>query len=1655
MSTTDKIRPGVDANIVEANVVRGHDAILTGNVPEDIQIAASRNDGDDVVGIVTIWNRTDSTTEQVFDLRSGLTFGTAERAQMFVGAIDPTGTLTATAGSLYLSTTPAKLYQNQDGATDWKVISDDLGGETLEETLVLGNTTGDNAIIVSDQPSAGIQGEDKSGGTGGGDLKLRGGSESGLAGNGGDVQVSTGTTAAGNSGSIIGTTAVVTTGGASGLIEWVTGAVTGGGNSGSNTLKSGDVDTGASGAITVGSGDSSGSNGVSGDLTFEAGRTQSDGQGGGIYVYGGSTTPPPVPPIPTFTAGRGGPVIIEAGESSGTVDGPQVSIVGGAGGSGGGDGGNVILSGGPGGGGGSEGEIIGLSNLRADNIKRGTAVPNGVENGNEGDIYQRTAGGFGELYLNTNGTNNGWIKLGASGDFFNSLVKTQWGSVHASMATNFINADGFFDVATFSSAGAVVDRETDEGGPNLRWVVGNGDDAGIHIIAGGGAGALQRQQKFIIGFKFSVDSLDAGYISFLGVSSADLPTMLTNSPLGDWIGLQKIDGVPSTFRFATRGNVGEYIADPLVTFALDEVHYFIIDTTVSDAITFLLLDSALNLVRTATISPVSDNTSPSLTDVLRPVCGIKGTNAVLKTFDFYHFTAVVQGDLNLGGGGGGGSIPTLETVLGSGDFTGSNYIRLTDWDATWGGIIQGEADPPLNVPDGGRVTIAGGATTDLLGTGGDLYLFSGNPAIASANKSGAASLNSGSVLDATNTGGTGDVIVSSGITTGSGISGDLWLLTGTTVTGATGDIKILSGLSGGGNTGNVEILTGNAALAAGNITLTGGNSTAGAGGGIAFQGGDGGGAAGSGGDIIMATGLPDPGFNLNGGNIGLLCTQGAGAGDGGSLAFAAGLGGPGGGDGGSIGLTAGPGTAGVSAGGNIVLTPGSGFGGGADGAVIVNGKLTVTGLIDPTGMVLVNQATIPGGTPAAGSSTLWVRLSDNSLMLTDSGGSDHPVSGSAIETKDEGGTLTTLTQSLDFVGAGVTASAVGNAVTVTIPGGGGAADLGTVLGNGNTTNVHDIEFTNGDQIVGEDNPTGNGGDLSLLTGNSTNAGSRSGNIELNINAPGAGGAAGDFILKGQPGGDNTTGNAGAGSDFSVETGPGGVVTVSGDGGRGGNADFILGDGDDGAGGGDGGEGGNTRFQLGIGGAGASAGDGGDFEVSAGDGGVGTVASGAGGAVRFISGTGPGSSAIDAGNAGPFEIFTGSGGTTTNAGSDGGDGGPWNVQLGDGGGAAGVGGGGDGGYFGIQTGAGGSTDSGVAGSGGLCSINLGEGADSTTGTGGLGGLFDLRAGDGGNAISAGPGGAAGGMAVTLGDGGQGVGGGSAGGAAGDFVVTAGDGGVGTGGAAGTAGGIISLTAGDGGTGGPDGAGGSVFVIGGAGGGSGAHGDVTVATAPPNPPLFGGVGGEIQLLTSNFAAGGNGSYARLRSGGALNGGPIEIHGGTSSVGNGGDATLEAGATTLVGASAGGDAHVIAGDASDPAGTGGNIFLTPGPATGGGTPGTVVLDGLVENGSGPGTTPTIGHQRSNAASAGAVPGFPGMIDPTTLPPGSYPTSFIVPFNVPFATAPSNIQITLTSFGLPAPPAAGTVAIVHSVLPGSFEIGFDAASPQPAMGFYWEAWL
>lgn len=126
--------------------------------------------------------------------------------------------------------------------------------------------------------------------------------------------------------------------------------------------------------------------------------------------------------------------------------------------------------------------------LTADNIKRGTVDPNAGAGtaGNEGDIYQRTLGATGELYVNTDGTNTGWAKLLTAAG-----ATPTWAQVLAAG-----NVSGGTD-AEISNGDSIVGEDNAAGdGHDLPITAGNstggGGDGGDVVISpglGNGAGA--------------------------------------------------------------------------------------------------------------------------------------------------------------------------------------------------------------------------------------------------------------------------------------------------------------------------------------------------------------------------------------------------------------------------------------------------------------------------------------------------------------------------------------------------------------------------------------------------------------------------------------------------------------------------------------------------------------------------------------------------------------------------------------------------------------------------------------------------------------------------------------------------------------------------------------------------------------------------------------------------------------------------------------------------------------------------------------------------------------------------------------------------------------------------------------------------------------
>ncbi len=63
-----------------------------------------------------------------------------------------------------------------------------------------------------------------------------------------------------------------------------------------------------------------------------------------------------------------------------------------------------------------------------------------------------------------------------------------------------------------------------------------------------------------------------------------------------------------------------------------------------------------------------------------------------------------------------------------------------------------------------------------------------------------------------------------------------------------------------------------------------------------------------------------------------------------------------------------------------------------NGTLHVSGKATFDGLIDPTGMVFDDQASVPGGTPAAGKGTMWEHSTQKTPMWTNEKGLDEYIS---------------------------------------------------------------------------------------------------------------------------------------------------------------------------------------------------------------------------------------------------------------------------------------------------------------------------------------------------------------------------------------------------------------------------------------------------------------------------------------------------------------------------------------------------------------------------------------------------------------------------------------------------------------------------------------
>ena len=174
--------------------------------------------------------------------------------------------------------------------------------------------------------------------------------------------------------------------------------------------------------------------------------------------------------------------------------------------------------------------------------------------------------------------------------------------------------------------------------------------------------------------------------------------------------------------------------------------------------------------------------------------------------------------------------------------------------------------------------------------------------------------------------------------------------------------------------------------------------------------------------ITAGAGFDDGSLTLDGqgGYLQIHAGEGYGIGAGGSVDVAAGNANGVDADGGDVYLTSGVGI-GTGRGGHVqcYVMPSDGTGNGGEFQVYIgygdpediafkvndqgdgyfynnleiDGKLTVAGLIDPTGLVLAEQVSVPGGNPSIGNYTLWVR-DDGYVLITNSSGETTTLSGS-------------------------------------------------------------------------------------------------------------------------------------------------------------------------------------------------------------------------------------------------------------------------------------------------------------------------------------------------------------------------------------------------------------------------------------------------------------------------------------------------------------------------------------------------------------------------------------------------------------------------------------------------------------------------------------
>lgn len=1631
-------RPGVDTKIVQTSVLRGCDALFPGDrdgvlltirgadvqdggTPGDVYVQPGLNVTSDAVSTVYHLSRSREEQDPIFMLVGGVDTSSTSRFAVHGGVTPPEGIIFARESSLFFDhTTPGLWIKTTDDTlnTGWEQLATvNVTAEDLEETLQIGNVTGALPIIVNNTNS-GLHGEDgvgangisytiragNSGGANGGALDVLAGAVSAGGGNGGNLRLAAGASTGGAAGGFGGGVAI-------------TAGLSGGANDGGSV------------SITAGvGGPNAGGGGGDIDMTAGAGI---GGVGGTITAVGGAGGAGSSGGALLFTAGAGAPggaVEIKSGPGAGALAaGGPVTIAAGDPDAGGGPGANVLISasdaigaftGGnitldPGTGASGDGAVIVNGKLTVTGIidpiglifqetpgDADVPVP-----GTEGGIYV-SDGSSGRtqnaLYYKDDSGNHFQLAPPAGGSsFVEAFGRVTWGYLSVSSDSGLeVDSVGRLNGHTITTnAGAITSRTASSQGASLTLGSGATTDTSYSSLETNST-LLRRDSRPLFVFKFQLAGNSTAQRVFIGVSNQG-PAYHANANFpsgggGEYAGITVAAGT-GNFNFTSHSSSGGGLYTG-TSLAIDlDVHYLVMDMTVSDRITWTLLDEDFNVELTNTNSLA---TSLPLSGSFLDVMIANGTSdAVVNNLRFFHCNMIERADA-LAQAFGGGAAP-LSTVLALGNTTGGNDIQFDNGD-----IIRGTDDGAG--ADGGSLLLTSGNTSSAAGDSGDVFIFTNAVTnVAASGDTGTISVTTGPISLAGQTGDTGDLNLGTGGTVGPGASGDVVIATGTTVSTEAGAIQLLAGGSTGDEGGFIQLLAGDSA-------------------GVGLQGG-----------LVNIT-----------------------AGDSGDA------------QGGNVEVFGGNATAGNNDGGSIVLTPGTGAGTGSDGVVFVAGKLTVTGIIDPTGLVLDNQAAVPEGTPAAGKSTLWVRSSDNALIVTDDAGVDTPVG--------TGGGSTTLAGLTDVT---ITAPGIGEVLTFNgvdwenapSTAGGGTLNLaqalgeiafgafepgsGGIAGNGGYEPASVTSISGGGVVLDTQGQaegpysiffTDNG--LALNHGGWFGASRRTNmqgrcfsTVKFFLNSM-ATAADPQFFAGWSSGSTAVTSVEGQLDSANVPTFHVGVEIDELN--NPGETTFYFTFDEDGTGktrvntgvafspaqilyltidatvanavtvslydasysqlathtfattptlidyspmcGASTSNAGNTRFDhfyfrnvwradlvAALSGVGAAdlatvlatgnTSGGNDIILTAGDNIQGedsgapstlnitagsTTATGVNGANLALAAGSASGAAGD--NGGTVTLLAQSG--TNNAAGDGGVGGSVLMNTGFGGDTTLAGSaGGDGGTYSLLMGSGGDSTTGAAGGGGPFVITTGDGGDAASGTAGVGGRLRLITGDGGT-DSASDGGDGGIIELNPGNGGVGNGGGNSGGAAQGVSITGGTGGAGLGGADGGDGGPISIVAGSGGTGATSGDGGLLTLASGAGGATSEAGSIVLNVGdqaiPPVP------------ARSVFILGGAEVGSTANTGAVI----IAYGHGEAIAGAAGFATL-AGGTAEAASGDGGGGVSIQGGAGDGIGGGGRVQIS------GGVPGASGLSGQVDivgqfgtsPGSNPGAVTLSGATNAGPGSSG----------------------------------------------------------------------------------------